>query len=281
MEAGVATQAEQAQRLARDWMIQLERDTAQDPALLTRLDTMHAAEPGLQQRTGVSHARLCWRRSPNTAGDLPAPPDGRRVRPHAHALRRKPAPWPELLAQLQRYRSERLPPEHERVIALARRWGELFSAYAGPNADTQRRIQQAEQQEPELQAGTWVAPELIDYLRQAMTALMQHARNRQTAGDEPACRPRRLPARRQQIVANGGVAHGRCAASLYNARPRNTAGPCPCPFPSTISNCSPLPVTPASPARPSCMAPMRCISAARASVRGTTPRTAWRTLPSW
>ena len=30
MEAGVPPQAEQAQRLARDWMIQLERDTAQD-----------------------------------------------------------------------------------------------------------------------------------------------------------------------------------------------------------------------------------------------------------
>ena len=51
------------------------------------------------------------------------------------------------------------------MTALARRWGELFSAYAGPNADTQRRIQQAEQQEPELQAGIWVAPEVIDYLR--------------------------------------------------------------------------------------------------------------------
>ena len=180
MEAGVPPQAEQAQRLARDWMIQLERDTAQDPALLTRLDTMHAAEPGLQQRTGVSQAmrdyvlaafaeyRLAIYRRHLTDDEFA------RMRTHYAASLRQ---WPELLAQLQRCRSERLPPEHERVIALARRWGELFSAYAGPNADTQRRIQQAEQQEPELQAGTWVAPELIDYLRQAMTTLMQHARN--------------------------------------------------------------------------------------------------------
>ncbi len=179
MDAGVPTQAEQAQRLARDWMIQLERDTAQDPALLTRLDTMHAAEPGLQQRTGVSQAmrdyvlaafaeyRLAIYRRHLTDDEFA------RMRTHYAASLRQ---WPELLAQLQRCRSERLPPEHERVIALARRWGELFSAYAGPNADTQRRIQQAEQQEPELQAGTWVAPELIDYLRQAMRALMQQGR---------------------------------------------------------------------------------------------------------
>jgi len=140
---------------------------------------MHAAEPGLQQRTGVSQAmrdyvlaafveyRLAIYHRHLTDDEFA------RMRTHYAASLRQ---WPELLAQLQRCRSERLPPEHERVIALARRWGELFSAYAGPNADTQRRIQQAEQQEPELQAGTWVAPEVIDYLRQAMTALMQQGR---------------------------------------------------------------------------------------------------------
>ena len=69
MEAGVATQAEQAQRLARDWMIQLERDTAQDPALLTGLDTMHAAEADCSSEPASARpcATMCWRRSPNTA----------------------------------------------------------------------------------------------------------------------------------------------------------------------------------------------------------------------
>lgn len=116
MEAGVPPQAEQAQRLARDWMIQLERDTAQDPALLTRLDTMHAAEPGLQQRTGVSQAmrdyvlaafaeyRLAIYRRHLTDDEFA------RMRTHYAASLRQ---WPELLAQLQRCRSERLPPEHE------------------------------------------------------------------------------------------------------------------------------------------------------------------------
>ncbi|WP_268629733.1 TipAS antibiotic-recognition domain-containing protein, partial [Escherichia coli] len=54
MAEGVEPQAPQAQALARRWMLMLERDTAGNPAFLTRLNAMHADEPSMREQTGIT-----------------------------------------------------------------------------------------------------------------------------------------------------------------------------------------------------------------------------------
>ncbi len=176
MDAGVPADDPQARQLARQWMAQLEQDTATDPTLLTKLDGMHASEPGLHRLTGASPAMRDYVLAAFVEYRLAIYrrylDDDEFVRMRAHyagSLRE----WPALLAELKRCHSQNLPAEHERVAALARRWAELFTAYAGPEGATQDKIRQAENQESELQVGTWVAPELIQYLRQAMAAMTQ------------------------------------------------------------------------------------------------------------
>lgn len=174
MHEEVSPQEPQAQDLARRWMLQLERDTAADPALLAKLDAMHLGEPVMQQQTGISrqvsdYVLQAFAESKLVIYERYLDADALAfMRTHYLTSLRE---WPRLIAELRKAQREGLAPDNDTVRQLAERWLALFRAYAGDDPQTQQRIRQANQQEPGLREGTWVDDSLLRYLGQAVDAL--------------------------------------------------------------------------------------------------------------
>jgi hypothetical protein len=59
--------------------------------------------------------------------------------------------------------------------ALARQWLALFQSYAGTHPHTQQKFRLAMEREPHLMKGTWMTPEVLGWLQQAIGVMMTQA----------------------------------------------------------------------------------------------------------
>ncbi|ARJ43168.1 MerR family transcriptional regulator [Pantoea alhagi] len=174
-EIGIAPQEPQAQALARRWMQMLEHDTAQNPAFLQRLTTMHLNEPAMQQQTGITPAMLDYVTRAFAESKLAIfrryldEQEYAFVRAHYFDRMQE---WPALISRLREAMMRGVAPEAEEARALGAHWLALFRSYASDNPQTQNKIRQAMQQEPQLMEGTWLTPDLLQYLQAAVTAHM-------------------------------------------------------------------------------------------------------------
>ena len=75
--------------------------------------------------------------------------------------------WPPLIGELRDAMKAGVPPGEPRVQQLARRWADLFRAYAGDDPATHARIREAYANEPDLRSGSAVDVALLAYLQQA------------------------------------------------------------------------------------------------------------------
>ncbi|OMQ25658.1 MerR family transcriptional regulator [Serratia oryzae] len=178
MESGVSAEDPRAQAIARRWMRSLERDTAGNPAFLTRLNTMHADEPLMREQTGITPAMTEYITRAFAETKLAIyrkyldEKEYAYVRAHYFDRMQE---WPGLIAQFQQAMQAGVPAESEQVQRLAAQWLELFRSYASDNPATQMKIRQAMEQEPALTEGTWLTPTLLAYLRQSIAQLMSRA----------------------------------------------------------------------------------------------------------
>jgi hypothetical protein len=178
MENGVSAEDPRAQAIARRWMRTLERDTAGNPAFLTRLNTMHADEPLMREQTGITPAMTEYITRAFAETKLAIyrkyldEQEYAYVRAHYFDRMQE---WPGLIAQFQQAMQAGVPAESEQVQRLAAQWLELFRSYASDNPATQMKIRQAMEQEPALTEGTWLTPTLLAYLRQSIAQLMSRA----------------------------------------------------------------------------------------------------------
>ncbi|WP_434640398.1 MerR family transcriptional regulator [Klebsiella sp. I138] len=165
--------------LATRWMERLELDTAGRPEFLTRLNEMHAAEPQMREQTGITadvvdyitrafaQSKLAiWARYLD-ADEL--------AFTRAHYFDRL-MEWPVLVTALHEACRERRDPASEAGQALARQWLALFQSYAGTNPQTQQKFRTAMAREPHLMKGTWMTPEVLGWLQQAIGVMMTQAR---------------------------------------------------------------------------------------------------------
>lgn len=76
-----------------------------------------------------------------------------------------------MIAALLKARDAGTPPGDPQVQQLARRWMELFSAYAGHYPATHARIREAYAKEPDLRSGTAVDEKLLLYVRASLESL--------------------------------------------------------------------------------------------------------------
>lgn len=176
IDGGVEPQALQAQALARRWMLMLERDTARNPAFLTRLNAMHADEPAIREQTGITPAMTDYVTRAFAETKLSiyqkylSAEEYAYVRQHYFTRLQE---WPALIAQFHQALNDGIPPESDRAKRLAAQWLELFQSYAGTDPATQMKIRQAMEQEPTLTEGTWLTPPLLRYLQQAVAQLVR------------------------------------------------------------------------------------------------------------
>lgn len=168
-----------AMALATRWMERLEQDTAGRPEFLTRLNEMHAAEPQMREQTGITddvvdyitrafaQSKLAiWARYLD-ADELAF------TREHYFDRLME---WPVLVAQLHQACRDRLDPASDAGQALARQWLVLFQSYAGTSPATQQKFRVAMEREPHLMKGTWMTPEVLSWLQQAIGVMMTQAR---------------------------------------------------------------------------------------------------------
>jgi hypothetical protein len=176
MEDGVTAEDPRAQVIARRWMCTLERDTAGNPAFLTRLNAMHADEPSMREQTGITPVMTDYITRAFAESKLQIYQKYLSAEEYAYVRTHyfdRIHEWPALIAQFQQAMEQCVPPGSAQAKQLAALWLELFQSYASDNPATQMKIRQAMEQEPTLAEGTWLTPELLDYLRQCVTQLMR------------------------------------------------------------------------------------------------------------
>ena len=166
----------QAQRLATRWMEMLERDTAGKPDFLTRLNEMHAKETQMQAQTGFTsevqaYVTRAFAESKLAIYQRYLSSDEYRYT-RAHYFDRM-MEWPPLVAKLHAARAKGVDPASEEAKALAAQWLALFTSFAGENPQTHQKFREAMSREPALTVGTWMTPEVLGWLQQAVGALMQ------------------------------------------------------------------------------------------------------------
>lgn len=172
-DKGVEPQDREAQELARRWMRTLERDTAHNPAFLQRLTTMHLNEPAMQQQTGITPAMLDYITRAFAESKLAIyqryldAQEYAFVRAHYFDRMQE---WPALIARLREAMLRGVAPTSAEARALGAHWLALFRSYASDDPQTQNKIRQAMQQEPQLMEGTWLTPDLLRYLQAAVMA---------------------------------------------------------------------------------------------------------------
>ncbi|EPM5302926.1 MerR family transcriptional regulator [Cronobacter sakazakii] len=173
---GVPVSSPAAQTLATRWMETLERDTAGNPAFLTRLNDMHAAEPAMRDKTGITPEIVDWITHAFAESKLAI--YERYLTPEEYAFTRehyfdRMMEWPPLVAKLHAAVDAHLSPQSEEAREIAAHWLTLFSSFAGDNPQTQQKFREAMMREPHLSKGTWMTPETLAWLQQAFGALMQ------------------------------------------------------------------------------------------------------------
>lgn len=169
----------QAQALAVRWMETLERDTAGKPAFLTRLNEMHASEPQLVDKTGITPQVLDFITHAFAESKLAI--YARYLSPDEFAYTRahyfdRMMEWPPLVAKLHQAFNGGVKPDSEEAQALARHWLELFTSFAGQDPRTHQKFREAMAKEPHLAKGTWMTAPVLGWLQQAVGVLMQAQR---------------------------------------------------------------------------------------------------------
>lgn len=172
----VAETDTKAMDLAIRWMDRLEQDTAGKPEFLTRLNEMHSVEPQMRERTGITPQIIDYITHAFAESKLAI--WQRYLTPQEMAFTRahyfdRLMEWPPLVAKLHQASREKCDPASEQGQQLAQNWLELFQSYAGDNPATQQKFRVAMQQEPLLMKGTWMTPEVLAWLQQAIGVMMQ------------------------------------------------------------------------------------------------------------
>lgn len=177
MEMKVPPQSPGAQTLAKRWMAMLKRDTGDDPRLLAKLNVMHYNEPTVQAQTGVTAGLIDYIRQAFAETKFAiyekylSAAEFRFLREN---YLKRTHEFPELIAKVRQHLEDGTAPDDPRMRELAVLWIDIFRSYAGDNPETQAKIRQANAAEPELLVGSWINPQLLAYVQQAMAHLRPH-----------------------------------------------------------------------------------------------------------
>ncbi|MEY0233075.1 MerR family transcriptional regulator [Providencia manganoxydans] len=177
IKEGVAPSSEQAKKVATEWMIALERDTGGSPDFFARLNTIHLSDNEFAISSGITEEMIEYvaRGFSEHQLDIFKPhltePQFAFVQEHYFESGRV---WPELIAGLYNAQKAGLPPESAEVQSLAQMWLTMFNQFTGGDPVLQEKIRQIYQEDPVISRGTWMTPEIGQYLFAALTVYFAH-----------------------------------------------------------------------------------------------------------
>ncbi|WP_426207089.1 MerR family transcriptional regulator [Providencia sp. PROV272] len=173
MQEGVTPDSEQARKVSAEWMIALERDTGGNPDFFARLNKIHLSDNEFALSSGIteemieyvakgfSEHQLAIFKSYLTDSQFAF------VREHYFESGKV---WPELIAGLYRAQQSGVSPESPEVQSLAKTWLNMFNQFTGGDPELQEKIRQIYRENPVISQGTWMTPEIGQYLFAALTA---------------------------------------------------------------------------------------------------------------
>jgi MerR family transcriptional regulator, thiopeptide resistance regulator len=173
MAASIPATDSGVQRLAQQWMTMLERDTGGSADVVARVDAMQRQEPAMVARNGISPELSAYVRAAfgQWRLNLYQPFLSQEEFDFMCANYGKHAnDWPSLVAQVRALQEAGAAPDDPRMRALARQWMRMFASYAGSNPATHAKLRAAHRQEPRLLTGTFMTPELLGFVGQAIAA---------------------------------------------------------------------------------------------------------------
>ncbi|KVA11715.1 MerR family transcriptional regulator [Burkholderia latens] len=173
-DAGVPPEDERVRTLAGRWMALLVRDTNNDPRLLAKLNVMHAHEPAMQSKIGITTALRDYVLKAMAETKMRIfekylnPEEIRFMRAH---YGERAMEWPQLMADVRDAMEAGKRPDSPEGRALAQRWMELFRGYAGDDPATHAKFRKAMMTEPALTKDSWVDDTLLGFMRDTMAQL--------------------------------------------------------------------------------------------------------------
>lgn len=176
MAQRIAADDTRAIDLATRWMTRLEQDTAGRPEFLTRLNEMHSAESRMREQTGITEAIIDYITRAFAESKMAIWADY--LNPQEMAFARahyfdRLMEWPPLVAKLHKACRNGLNPAGEEGQALVAHWQRLFESYAGTDPQTHAKFRQAMLEHPHLLKGTWMTPEVLQWLQQGIGERMR------------------------------------------------------------------------------------------------------------
>ena len=178
MDRGATAADADVQILALRWMTMIERGTGNNPEFLMRLHAMNENEPSARAQSGITQALQAFVEAAVVAARLAIFArylDALEMARMRANYGRQMYAWPTLIADLRKAMDENTPVNDPHVQQLARRWMELFRAYAGDSPVTHARIREAYAKEPDLRSGSSVDDALLNYVREALASLASTA----------------------------------------------------------------------------------------------------------
>ena len=175
--AGTPPSNPEAQSLAQEWMLKLERDTNSDPGVMVRILAMQAREPALRQQNGITPEVEAFLKEAFTQSRLAmfkkylSPEEFAYMDAH---YRLRMDEWPALIARVRKAMASGAAPADAHVQALMREWIDLSQSFAGDDPATHAKIRIAYEKEPLLMIGSWITDEMKAFIGQAMAAIRPH-----------------------------------------------------------------------------------------------------------
>ncbi len=166
----------QAQLLAQQWMVMLERDTGGNPDLMVRILDMQQREPALRAQNGITPAIETYFKETFTQWRLSLFKNYLTAQEFAFMdshYRTRMDEWPALIAQVRKHYEAGAAPDDAAVLALAAHWQELTASFAGTDPATHARMRRAYEKEPKLMLGSWISDGMKVYVGQMMALASQ------------------------------------------------------------------------------------------------------------
>ncbi len=172
--AMLTRQIDQASVL-RGWLSRLHGQLAGgSPVLCAKLNAMHAQEPSVQARTGITPALMAFVMAALQENQFALYAnyldEGELAFMRANMGKRS-ADWPPLIARVRAAMEAGQAPESTEAQGLAGEWYALFRSFAGDNPVTQKNIGEAMENEPELANQGWVDGAMRACMRAAMSSM--------------------------------------------------------------------------------------------------------------
>ena len=189
IDQDVPVESEYAQSLGRKWMALLRDTTANDLGLAIKLGELQKSEKRAQEINGITPELMDW--TMLAFAHARSALFARYVLPEELLLIRQRLiahlnDWPPLFVEarsLMDHGAKHLDPA---VLDLAQRWEALFHAsYAGEDSELEKKVIRAFQNEPELLSGPGVDASIIEFMQNAMEALLVSRANQTPGAAKP------------------------------------------------------------------------------------------------